>query len=51
MTIKTTQNWGVGPSLTIDPALKVLNRANANKQNVKTNSNDKNFLKETLSFM
>ena len=50
-TIKTIQNGRGGPPSTIDPALKVLNRATAKKQNIKTNSPDKTFLKETLSLM
>ena len=40
-----------GPPSTIVPALKVLNRAIAKKQNIKTNSPDKTFLREVLSFM
>ena len=51
MTIKTIQNGGGGPPSTIDPALKVLNRATAKKQNIKTNSPDKTFLKEALSLI
>ena len=51
MTIKTIQNGGGGPPSTIDPALKVLNRATVKKQNIKTNSPVKTFLKETLSFI
>ena len=51
MTIKTIQNGGGGPPSTIDPALKVLNSATAKKQNIKTNSPDKTFLKEALSFI
>ena len=51
MTIKTIQKGGGGPPSTIDPALKVLNSATAKKQNIKTNSPDKTFLKEALSFI
>ena len=50
-TIKTIQKGGGGPPSTIVPALKVLNRATAKKQNIKTNSPDKTFLKEALSFI
>ena len=50
-TIKTIQKGGGGPPSTIVPALKVLNRATDKKQNIKTNSPDKTFLKEALSFM
>ena len=50
-TIKTTQKGGGGPPSTIVPAFKVLNRATAKKQNIKTNSPDKTFLREVLSFM
>jgi len=52
LNIKTIQNGGgVGPPSTIDPALKVLNRATVKKQNIKTNSSYKTFLKETLSLI
>ncbi len=51
MTIKTIKNGGGGPPSTIDPALKVLNRATAKKKHIKTNSPNKTFLKETLSFI
>ena len=50
-TIKITQKGGGGPPSTIVPALKVLNRATAKKQNIKTNSPNKTFLKEALSFI
>ncbi len=43
-TIKTTQKGGGGPPSTIVPAFKVLNRATAKKQNIKTNSPDKTSL-------
>ena len=49
--IKTIQKGGGGPPSTIVPALKVLNRATAKKQNIKANSPDKTFLKEALSLM
>ena len=49
--IKTIQKGGGGPPSTIVPALKVLNRATAKKQNIKANSPDKTLLKEALSFM
>ena len=45
------QKGGGGPPSTIVPALIVLNRATAKKQNIKDNSPDKTFLKEDLSFM
>ena len=44
-TIKTTQKGGGGPPSTIVPALKVLNKATANKQAIKASSPDKTFLK------
>ena len=43
-TIKTIQKGGGGPPSTIVPALKVLNRATAKKQNIKANSPNKIFL-------
>ena len=46
MTIKTIQNGVGGPTSPIDPALKVLKIATAKKQNIKTNSPDKTFLKK-----
>ena len=45
LTIKTTQKGGGGPPSTIVPALKVLNKATANKQAIKASSPDKTFLK------
>ena len=50
-TIKTIQKGGGGPPSTIVPALRVLNRATAKKQNIKANSPVKTFLKEALSFI
>ena len=50
-TIKTIQKGGGGPPSTIVPAFEVLNRATDKKQNIKTNSPNKTFLKEALSFM
>ena len=46
-TIKTTQKGGGGPPSTIVPALKVLNKATANKQAIKAISPDKTFFKES----
>ena len=46
LTIKTTQKGGGGPPSTIVPALKVLNKATANKQAIKAASSpNKTFLK------
>jgi len=44
-TIKTTQKGGGGPPSTIVPALKVLNKATANKQPLKLVHLIKLFLK------
>ena len=50
-TIKTTQKGGGGPPSTIVPALKVLNKATANKQDIKASSPDKTFFKDFLSLI
>ena len=50
-TIKTTQKGGGGPPSTIVPALKVLNKATANKQAIKASSPDKTFFKDFLSLI
>ena len=50
MAIKTIQKREGGPPSTIVPALKVLDRATAKIHNIKTNSPNKNFSKEALSF-
>ena len=47
-TIKTTQKGGGGPPSTIVPALKVLNKATANKQAIKASSPDKTLIKDFI---
>ena len=51
LAIKTIQTGGGGPPSTIVPALKVLNRATANKQVIKISSPDKTFLNDFLSLI